>query len=65
MKALEKPITFLKEVKAELGKVSWSTRRELMGSTVVVIVITAILAVSIFAMDALLARVLAALFSVS
>lgn len=41
----KKVANFLGEVRAELSKVSWSTRQELMASTVVVISITAILAV--------------------
>ncbi len=39
------------EVRAELEKVSWSTREEIMGSTVVVIVLTFLIAWFIFMMD--------------
>jgi preprotein translocase subunit SecE len=49
-------VKFLKEVKAELSKVSWSTRSEIIGSTVVVIVTTAFLAIFIGLWDFLLAR---------
>jgi len=62
MSIIQKPITFLKEVKQELSKVSWSTREELMGSTVVVIVITFILAFYIGIVDFGLSRIIKAVF---
>lgn len=62
MKIIEKPVTFLKEVKVELGKVAWSTRQELMDSTIVVIVTTAILGVFIGMIDIALSKVLSILF---
>jgi preprotein translocase subunit SecE len=34
---IKKVQTFLQEVRAEMGKVTWSTREELMGSTAVVL----------------------------
>jgi len=62
MDILKKPIGFIKEVRQELGKVSWSTRQELMGSTVVVISITAMLTVFIGIADLLLSRILSIVF---
>jgi len=62
MDILKKPIGFIKEVRQELGKVSWSNRQELMGSTVVVISITAILTVFIGITDLILSRVLSLVF---
>jgi len=59
---IAKPVGFLKEVKAELGKVSWSNRQELLGSTFVVIVVTFILAVFIGIIDLLLSKALSLLF---
>ena len=47
MNIVAKPVNFLREVRAELGKVAWSTRQELLASTVVVIVVTLILGVFI------------------
>ncbi len=38
MKAIENVKTFLNEVKAEMKKVSWSSRQELVGSAWIVIV---------------------------
>jgi preprotein translocase subunit SecE len=45
---------FILEVVAELRKVSWSTRPELIGSTSVVIVLTSLIAVFIFLVDTIL-----------
>jgi len=43
---LNKAIQFLRDVRFELGKVTWPSRRELLGSTVIVIIMSVI--VSIF-----------------
>ena len=43
---MQRLINFLKEARAELVKVTWPTRKELMESTVLVIV--SVMAVSIF-----------------
>jgi preprotein translocase subunit SecE len=62
MNIIQKPINFIREVKAELGKVAWSTREEIMGSTMVVIVVTAIMAVFIGVIDILLTKILQMIF---
>jgi len=62
MKALAKVTGFINEVKVELGKVSWSTREELIASTSVVISLTALLALFIFAVDSFLAKILSIIF---
>lgn len=62
IKYYQKIKQFLIEVKTELGKVAWSSRAELMGATVVVIVITAIIAVYVFVIDFLLSGGLRMLF---
>ena len=62
MKLIEKPVKFIKEVKAELGKVAWSTRQELMSSTMVVISVTAILTVFIGIVDIVLSKFLTVVF---
>jgi preprotein translocase subunit SecE len=62
MKALSQITGFINEVKVELGKVSWSTREELIGSTSVVIILTAMLAVFIFFVDSALAKILSIIF---
>jgi len=62
MNIFNKIINFLKEVKVELKKVSWSTRHELIGSTMVVILATAIMAVFIGVIDILLSHILRMVF---
>lgn len=62
MSLIQKPINFIKEVKTELSKVAWSTRQELMDSTIVVIVITAIMALFIGTIDILLSKFLSLVF---
>ena len=62
MNIIAKPINFIKEVRAELGKVAWSTREELISSTLVVIVTTAIVAVFIGIIDLILSKFLSLLF---
>jgi len=62
MNVISKPVNFLKEVKLELSKVAWSTRQELIDSTIVVIVVTAIVAVFIGLVDIFLSKLLTILF---
>ncbi|OGX45962.1 MAG: preprotein translocase subunit SecE [Omnitrophica WOR_2 bacterium RIFCSPLOWO2_12_FULL_51_8] len=59
---MHKPVNFLKEVKVELGKVSWSTREELIASTFVVITATAMMTLFIFVIDYVLSGLLGMLF---
>ena len=49
---------FVNEVVVELGKVSWSTREELLTATWVVIFSTALMAVFIFVADSALSKLL-------
>jgi preprotein translocase subunit SecE len=56
-------VNFLNDVKLEMGKVSWSTREELIGSTVVVLVSLAILSVFIGICDLVLSTVVNILMS--
>ena len=49
-----KLVGFFNDVKLEMGKVSWSTRNELIGSTIVVIVSLAILSIFIGICDVVL-----------
>ncbi len=62
MNIAAKPINFLKEVKVELSKVAWSTRKELIASTIVVIVVTIILGLFVGLIDAGLSKLLTLLF---
>jgi preprotein translocase subunit SecE len=56
MKLFSKIGLFLKEVRVELSKVAWSTRDELIASTIVVIVTTGIMAVYLFSIDTVLTK---------
>jgi preprotein translocase subunit SecE len=47
-------VGFFNDVKLEMGKVSWSTRDELIGSTIVVIVSLAVLSIFIGICDVVL-----------
>jgi len=49
---------FFIEVKTELKKVSWSTRQDLIASTVVVLVSVAIMAAYIFVCDTVISGVI-------
>jgi len=49
---------FIKEVKQELKKVSWSTKEELIASTAVVLTTVAIMAVFIGTCDLIFSRII-------
>ncbi len=51
---LEKVFKFFKEVKVELGKVTWPNRQELIGSTIIVVILSVLMAVYIGFLDFLL-----------
>ncbi len=53
---LNKPVRFLNEVRTELKKVSWSTKKELIGSTGIVIITVFLLALFIGAVDFIISR---------
>ena len=59
---MEKIKRFLKEVVAELRKVTWPTKDELIGSTIVVIVVSLVIAIFIGIVDRILGFVVQALF---
>ncbi len=53
-----KIVNFIREVKIELGKVSWSTKEELFVSTIVVLVSVALLGIFIGMCDFVFLRVI-------
>ena len=59
---MEKIQKFLKEVNAELRKVTWPTKDELIGSTIVVIVVSVIVAVFIGIVDRILTFLVQSIF---
>ena len=63
MSLLAKPAQFVREVKFEMSKVSWPTLEDLKGSTVVVIFLSLVFAVYIFAADWVLSQLVKLLYS--
>ena len=61
---IRQSIEFLREVKIELLKVTFPTRQETVGSTLVVLLLTAIVAVYLGFSDWVLARIVKALLQV-
>jgi preprotein translocase subunit SecE len=59
---MEKFKRFLKEVVTELRKVTWPTKDELIGSTIVTIVVSSIVAVFIGAVDWVLTTIIRLIF---
>jgi preprotein translocase subunit SecE len=57
MQIIAKTKKFLQEVKSEFKKVSWSTKDELIGSTSIVIISVAALAIFIGICDFIFAKV--------
>jgi len=54
----KKAIGYLKDVRQEMSKVTWPTRAELWESTVIVLVLSGILAVFVFGADISLSRLI-------
>jgi len=54
---------FLQQVKAELSKVTWPTRKETYGSTVVVIVLVLMVAVFLWIVDSALSTLIQTLLN--
>lgn len=59
---MEKLKRFLKEVYAELNKVTWPTKDELIGSTIVVVVVSLVVALFIGIVDRILSFVVQSIF---
>jgi len=55
---MSKVITFLKEVRVELGKVSWPTTSQIINYTLVVIALSLFLAIYLGALDFLFTWIL-------
>ena len=53
---------YIQEVKVEMSKVSWPSREELKGTTVIVIVVSLVLTLFIFFSDKLLEGLLAIIY---
>jgi preprotein translocase subunit SecE len=53
---------FLADVRAELGRVTWPTRREVWATTVVVIIISLLFGIYLYVVDLLLSALVAWIF---
>lgn len=59
---MQKIIKFLKETRTELTKVTWPTKDEIIGSTVVTVVVSIVVSIFIGAVDFLLDKGVRAVF---
>ena len=55
---IAKAQSFLKEAKAELGKVTWPDRKTTTASTVVVLAVSIVVGLYLFLMDTILKKVI-------
>ena len=58
-----KAIQFLSEVKSEVRKVTWPTKKEAMGGTAVVLVVVFIMALFLGLVDMVLSKIIGVIFS--
>ena len=52
--ALANPVKFIQEVRSEVGKVVWPTRREVVMTTIMVFIMAALTAIFFFLVDILI-----------
>jgi preprotein translocase subunit SecE len=60
---IKKILDYVKKVYLEMRKVTWPTRKELINSTIVVVVISAIVALIIFVLDTIFSNLLQLIMS--
>ena len=58
-----KAIQFLSDVKSEVKKVTWPTKKEAMGGTAVVLVVVFIMALFLGLVDLVLSKIIGVIFS--
>jgi len=54
---IARALEFLAEVKAEVNKVTWPSRREALGGTAVVVVVVLLMATFLGVIDAILSKI--------
>lgn len=64
-KASVSPIQFFQQVRAEMQKVTWTTRGEVMVSTIMVLIMVTIMSMFFFAIDQLLRWIVPNLLSIN
>jgi preprotein translocase subunit SecE len=62
---MQKLIQYLKDVRAEMMKVSWPARNELMGATMLVIVLSLLMAVFVYTCDQVINRIVGLLLKIN
>jgi preprotein translocase subunit SecE len=62
MRMLQKVTNFVQDVRQEMSKVSWPSKDQLKGQTLIVIGVSLFFAIFIFLVDHLLARLLSFLY---
>jgi preprotein translocase subunit SecE len=62
---MQKLIQYLKDVRAEMMKVSWPARNELMGATMLVIVLSLLMAVFVYSCDQVINRIVGLLLKIN
>jgi len=62
---MQKFIQYLKDVRAEMIKVSWPSRNELVGATLLVIVLSLMMAVYVYACDQVINRIVGMLLKIN
>lgn len=60
---VQKIIDYVKKVYLEMRKVTWPTRKELINSTIVVVIISAIVALIVFVLDTIFSNLLQLIMS--
>jgi preprotein translocase subunit SecE len=61
---MQKLLLYLKNVRSEMAKVAWPTRDELTGATMLVVFLSLMLSVFVFACDQVLVRVIGFLLKI-
>jgi preprotein translocase subunit SecE len=60
---MDKFLDFIRESKAELKKVTWPTKKQVLSSTLVVVGLTAVVGIYLFAVDLVLSFLAGLIFS--
>jgi len=59
---MQKFIQYLKDVRFELAKVSWPTKNEVSGATLLVIILSIVVSLYVFACDSLFLAIMSLIF---
>lgn len=60
---MDKLIQYLKDVRSEMVKVNWPSRNDVSGATILVVVLSILVSLFVYACDQLLMRVIGLLFN--